>query len=106
MGLHVSGSMIRRMIYQLIAPAFTDEQWFLEHCSLRFNNKVLTRAKKIPRDQCDTFYIDSWAQDSWTLEYGEISFAELRGDRILVSKQDDDGDQLLNFLDSIAARQS
>jgi hypothetical protein len=30
----------------------------------------------------------------------------LRGDRILVSKQDDDGDQLLNFLDSIAARQS
>jgi hypothetical protein len=94
------------MIYQLIAPAFTDEQWFLEHCSLRFNNKVSTRAKKIPRDQRDTFYVDCWAEDSWSLAYGDSSFSELVGDRILVSEQDDDGDQLLNFLDSIAARQS
>jgi hypothetical protein len=88
----------------MIAPAFTDEQWFMQHCSLRFHNAYPTRAKKVPIEQNDAYYIDSWAKETWSRAYGEFSFNRWNGKRILACDENGDGVDILDFLHAIANR--
>ena len=92
-------------IHAILEDIFPDKDWFLEHLILLYENE--TRGRHIDLDE-DWFYIDDWAEEFFTKEYGKEMWLfcaninstppELRS-RILQVDHRGDGSDILTWLD-------
>lgn len=83
-------------IYELLAPLFSDRQWFLEKLVLVYDND--NRCRHINLDR-PFLYIDDWADEYFSKQFGREKFEECINQRsVFLANHKSDGADLIDWL--------